>query len=294
MNRGDRVAIYLENRAETVVTIFGVLKAGAVFLMVNPSAKAQKLEFLLRHAEARAIVLAGSRLSALGSLFDTIDDLSAVVALGTASATLERKVLLDWNALVAGSEATPATDTIDLDLAALLYTSGSTGEPKGVMLTHANISSAIDSIATYLRLTPDDVLMNVLPLSFGYGLTQLFSAIKVGARFVLEKGIAFPHVTLTRMASEKVTGFAMVPTIAAVLLEMDLSRYELQSLRYITNAGAGLPTEHTRRLRAVLPHVESVSDVRANGMPADFLPRATRGRSAGRTRSVEGCPTRSC
>ena len=258
VNRGDRVAIYLENRAETVVTIFGVLKAGAVFLMVNPSAKAQKLEFLLRHAEARAIVLAGSRLSALGSLFDTIDDLSAVVALGTASATLERKVLLDWNALVAGSEATPATDTIDLDLAALLYTSGSTGEPKGVMLTHANIRSAIDSIATYLRLTPDDVLMNVLPLSFGYGLTQLFSAIKVGARFVLEKGIAFPHVTLTRMASEKVTGFAMVPTIAAVLLEMDLSRYELQSLRYITNAGAGLPTEHTRRLRAVLPHVDVV------------------------------------
>jgi long-chain acyl-CoA synthetase len=86
----------------------------------------------------------------------------------------------------------------------------------------------------------------------------LFSAIKVGARFVLEKGIAFPHVTLTRMASEKVTGFAMVPTIAAVLLEMDLSRYELQSLRYITNAGAGLPTEHTRRLRAVLPHVDVV------------------------------------
>jgi acyl-coenzyme A synthetase/AMP-(fatty) acid ligase len=100
--------------------------------------------------------------------------------------------------------------------------------------------------------------MNVLPLSFGYGLTQLFSSIKVGARFVLEKGIAFPHVTLSRMAAERVTGFAMVPTIAAVILDMDLSRYDLQSLRYITNAGAGLPTEHGRRLRAALPHVHLV------------------------------------
>jgi acyl-coenzyme A synthetase/AMP-(fatty) acid ligase len=126
------------------------------------------------------------------------------------------------------------------------------------MLTHGNVCSAIDSIVEYLELRPSDRLMNVLPLSFGYGLTQLFSTIKVGGRFVLERGMSFPHVTLTKMASERVTGFAMVPTNCSVLLGLDLSKYDLSSLRYITNAGAALPVPNVRRLREALPHVKLV------------------------------------
>ena len=258
VRRGDRVAIQLDNRIETVVTIFATLKAGAAFLMINPSAKAQKVEYLLRHSEARAFALPGPRLAAVAQMLDTLPDLALVLSVGEAAAGATRKARLDFDRLAAGSAPRPEVSTIDLDLAGLLYTSGSTGEPKGVMLTHANVCTAIDSIASYLRLTADDVLMNVLPLSFGYGLTQLFAAVKVGARFVLEKGMTFPHVTMTRMASEKVTGFAMVPTIAAVMLGMDLSNYDLSSLRYITNAGAGLPPEHARKLRQVLPHVNLV------------------------------------
>jgi amino acid adenylation domain-containing protein len=255
---GDRVAIQLDNRAETVVAIFATLKAGAAFLMVNPSAKTQKVEYLLRHSEARAFVLAGSRLSSLAGMLDDLPALATVICVGQATGHVARKLGLDFAEMAAGPASPPSTPTIDLDLACLLYTSGSTGEPKGVMLTHANVRTAIDSIASYLRLTSDDVLMDVLPLSFGYGLTQLFSALKVGARFVLEKGMTFPHVTMSRMASERVTGFAMVPTIAAVILGMDLSKYDLSSLRYITNAGAGLPTEHVRQMRAALPHVSLV------------------------------------
>jgi long-chain acyl-CoA synthetase len=255
---GDRVAICLDNRPETVIAIFGTLKAGAAFVMVNASMKSQKLEYLLRHSGAKALVITGARLGPIASMLDEIDSLAVVLSIGDAAGRLVRKLRMDFGALLATPCSPPPIAIIDLDLACLLYTSGSTGEPKGVMLTHVNVRSAIDSIAVYLRLSADDVLMNVLPLSFGYGLTQLFSAVKVGAAFVLEKGITYPHVTLTRMSAERVTGFAMVPTIAAVILGMDLTKYDLSRLRYVTNAGAGLPTEHVRRFRSALPNVNLV------------------------------------
>lgn len=257
---GDRVAICLDNRPEAVVAIFGVLKAGAAFMMINPTTKAQKLLHLLAHARARAIVMASPALQPLRESLAALPSLEAIVAVGPGAPAAEgSRVLRSWDDLQAPpSPGRPPRRGIDLDLAALLYTSGSTGDAKGVMLTHLNVQSAVRSIVEYLHLGPDDIILDVLPLSFGYGLTQLFPIFHVGGRLVLEKGMVFAHVTLTRMVAQRVTGFAMVPTIASVLLGMDLSQYDLSSLRYVTNAGAGLPPELARRFRAALPHVDLV------------------------------------
>jgi acyl-CoA synthetase (AMP-forming)/AMP-acid ligase II len=104
----------------------------------------------------------------------------------------------------------------------------------------------------------DDVLLCVLPLSFGYGLSQIYTAFHVGATVVLEKSFAFPFATLQKMAQEKVTGFALVPTIAALLLQArDLP--DVPSLRYLTNAAAALPTDHVRRLRERFPQAKLFS-----------------------------------
>ena len=102
----------------------------------------------------------------------------------------------------------------------LIYTSGSTGRPKGVMMTHRNIDAAATSITTYLENTPDDIILNVLPLAFDYGLYQLLMAVKLGATLVLEKSFAFPQAIFDRMRKEKVTGFPLVPTMAAMILQM--------------------------------------------------------------------------
>ena len=219
----------------------------------------------------------GSRVAPLAGILDDLPALTTVVCVGEAAGRVGRKLSVDFEGMTAGPATRLSTPTIDLDLACLLYTSGSTGEPKGVMLTHANVRTAIDSIASYLQLTSEDVLMDVLPLSFGYGLTQLFSALKVGARFVLEKGMTFPHVTMTRMASERVTGFAMVPTIAAVILGMDLSKYDLtvaalhHQCRRRTAAGACATNAHHAAAR------EPGLDVRADRMPPYLVSRAIRG-----------------
>jgi amino acid adenylation domain-containing protein len=257
---GDRVAVYLDNCAESVIAIFGILKAGAAVMMIHPSTKEGKVSRLLHHAEVSAVMLLGARVAPLAGTLASLDSLNLVVTVGASDAAVDRKPVLSFGELLkqGTGQARPRPDTIDLDLAALLYTSGSTGDAKGVMLTHANMCAAIEAIVEYLGITGDDRLMNVLPLSFGYGLTQLFSATKAGATLLLEKGMVFPHVTLEKMATQRVTGFGMVPTMCAVLLGVDLTRYDLSALRYVTNAAAGLAVPHVRRFRQALPHVNLV------------------------------------
>jgi long-chain acyl-CoA synthetase len=168
---------------------------------------------------------------------------------------------------------------IDIDLAALIYTSGSTGNAKGVMLTHLNILSAATSITTYLENTPEDIILNVLPLSFDYGLYQLLMAFKIGGTLVLERSFTYPRAILDAIAGEHVTGFPIVPTISSILLQMDLAAYRFPHLRYITNTAAALPVEHIRKLRAAFPTVKLFSMYglteckRVSYLPPDQLDR---------------------
>ncbi len=103
------------------------------------------------------------------------------------------------------------------DLAALIYTSGSSGEPKAVMVTHDNVDAASTAICGYLDLTSHDVLLCALPLSFDYGLYQLIMSVKVGARLVLERSFELPGQILNTIVREGVTVFPGVPTMFAML-----------------------------------------------------------------------------
>jgi len=143
----------------------------------------------------------------------------------------------------------PRRVNIDLDLACLIYTSGSTGEPKGVMSDHSNVVFAATSITEYLQNIEDDIVIDVLPLSFDYGLYQLLMVFKFGGTLVLERSFAYPAAVLQRMQEERVTGFPGVPTIFSMILQIDLTLYDLSALRYISNTAAALPSSHIQRLR---------------------------------------------
>jgi long-chain acyl-CoA synthetase len=264
VERGDRVAVYLENSVEAVVAIFAVLKAGAVFMTVNPTTKAEKLAYVLGNSRARAIVLPGTKLARLApSLADTphLRHLILTGKGGCATSHIGKSCFRFDDLLQPPCDGAkpPAKRAIDVDLAALIYTSGSTGNPKGVMLTHLNMVAAATSITTYLENTPDDVILNVLPLAFDYGLYQVLMGFKIGGMVVLERSFAYPHAVIEKLVRERVTGFPVVPTISAILLQMDLAKYDLGRLRYLTNTAAALPTEHIVRLREALPHVRIYS-----------------------------------
>jgi long-chain acyl-CoA synthetase len=256
VHRGDRVAIYLENSLEAVVSVFAILKAGAVFLVVNPSVKPEKLAYILNNCRATCVLTDSRKLEALREC-PSMPHLGSVFVAGptTGAGDWAKRVVAFDDAVgqPARGDEPPRKQCIDIDLAALIYTSGSTGRPKGVMLTHLNIVSAATSITMYLENTEDDVVLNVLPLSFDYGLYQVLMAFKFGGTLILEKSVAYPYAVIETLRKENVTGFPIVPTIASVLLQLNLANYQFPRLRYITNTAAVLPTEKIRQLREAFP-----------------------------------------
>lgn len=242
--RGDRVLILLDNGWQAAVTVFATWMAGAVICPVNPSSKGLRLSQIALDCTP-AIIVTESRLE---GLVEATAGLSAIPRLVTG----------DGGSFQAGLKAEPVAADIlpDTDLAALIYTSGSTGEPKGVMLAHENMDAAARSITAYLENTAGDTILVVLPMSFGYGLNQLVTAMLTGATLVVEKSFAFPQAIFEKIRDERVTGFPLVPAMAAMMMQArDLDPSLFVSLRYMTSAAAPLPLAHLDRMRAFLPHV---------------------------------------
>jgi amino acid adenylation domain-containing protein len=258
VRRGDRVLVFMDNCWEAAVSIFAVLKAGAVFSLVNASTKADKLGFVAADCEAAAIL---TQAKLMPVVTEAGGGRTGVFVASTAGPTGRCPPgAASFDDCLAAEGRPVRHGGIDVDLAMLIYTSGSTGRPKGVMMTHRNCDAASLSITTYLENTADDILLNVLPLAFDYGLYQLLMAVRLGATLVLEKSFAFPQAILERIREERVTGLPLVPTMAAMILQMrDLRPGSLPSLRYITNTAAALPVAHIERLRSLFPGVRLYS-----------------------------------
>lgn len=227
---GDRVVIQLENSWRAATAIFGTSLAGGVVVFINAQTKRDKRRYVLD--DSQAAVFVGERTSAAEieespeRMVISVDDPDGA---------------LSFDQLVDSAPADPATPpTIPVDLAALIYTSSTTGTPKGVMITHRNLVFATESVATYLDVGPQDRILGVLPFAVSYGLYQLVLAVHVGASLLAERSFAFPGDVLQRVDAAGVTVFPAVPTIFASLLAQR-PRPVLQTVTCVTNAGAALP-----------------------------------------------------
>lgn len=259
VQRGDRVVIFMDNCWQAAVAIFAILKAGAVFTLVNPSTKADKLGYILNDCTPSLLLTQAKLLPVIdeAEAFSKIPTVIAVQGPGRS----KRACLSFEEAVAPQPDSAPLVNGgIDIDLAMLIYTSGSTGRPKGVMMTHRNIDAAATSLIGLLKNTADDIILSVLPLSFNYGLYQLLMAIKLGATLILEKSFAFPQAVFELMRAEKVTGFPIVPTMSAIMMQMkDLTAGFLPDLRFITNTAAQLPVPHITFLQRLIPDAEIYS-----------------------------------
>lgn len=258
VHRGDRVGVYLNNSVEAVVGIFGILKAGAVFVVVNHTTKRDKLHYILNNCRATALIAeARADLKGLmGEPNSAVPSLRGIILCGPSAVDVAagQTPCHSFEAALDRAPVTrPPCQTIDRDLACLIYTSGTTGDPKGVMSDHSNVVFAASSIIEYVGNVADDIVIAVLPLSFDYGLYQLLMTFKFGGTLVLERSFAYPAAILKKMEQERVTGFPGVPTVFAILLPMDLSGFDLSSLRYLTNTAAALPVNHIQEIRKKFP-----------------------------------------
>jgi long-chain acyl-CoA synthetase len=255
LNKLGRVAIYLENSIEAVISIFGILKAGGVFMLLHPQTKAKKLEYILNDCQVKFLItdkkLVQNHQGAINLQVILIDPTQADHISDTYSF---------WNLIDHGSSQRPDRRVIDIDLCSLIYTSGSTGKPKGVMLSHLNMLSAANSIVEYLENTHDDIILNCLPLSFDYGLYNLLMPFKFGGTVVLEKSFVYPYQLIGLVNQEAVTGLPLVPTIISIFLQVkNLEQYDLPTLRYITSTGQAFPANHLARLSKLFPQTKIYS-----------------------------------
>lgn len=266
IEKQDRVAVLLENSNQSGISIFGILKAGAVFLILNPQLKAGKIEYILNDCQTKAVITDKLHLKTLSKILPHCSTLRSIILTdmepdekpgdGSAGVTyLAYRTVLEMDS---GKLTVPKC--IDVDLACLIYTSGSTGNSKGVMLTHLNMVTAATSITQYLENTSEDIILNTLPLSFDYGLYQLLMTFKIGGTIILEKSFVYPYKIINMLTQYQVTGFPIVPTIAAILLTLkNLDKHDFANLRYITSTAQAFPPSHIARLRHIFPKTQIYS-----------------------------------
>ena len=222
IKRGERVAIYLENSWQCAVSVFGAVLADAAFVLINPQTKSDKLLYILKDSGARVLVVDSALLRFVQPALAQLDSAPHLLIAGPSSKLPTEDVGESLQTVWANaSEVAPTASNITLDLASLLYTSGSTGEPKGVMHSHQSMRFALESLVEYLKMVGDDRILCILPLAFGYGLYQLLMAVHTGATLVLERSFAYPAQIFRLMESERITVFPSVPTVYATLLAAD-------------------------------------------------------------------------
>ncbi|UJP04949.1 MAG: acyl-CoA ligase (AMP-forming), exosortase A system-associated [Nitrosomonas sp.] len=254
LSRGERVAVYLEKRFETVIALFAAAAAGGVFVPVNPTLKAEQVIHIVTDCSVRVLITSTERLKLLQNLLPACPSLHTIVVIddGDPMPSVANIPTVHWKTLLTGSSSVTVR-CIDADIAAIIYTSGSTGKPKGVVLSHRNLIAGAKSVSQYLGNRPDDRILTVLPLSFDYGLSQLTTAFYAGAANVLMNYL-FARDIVTAVETQQITGLAAVPPLWIQLAALDWRG--TASLRYLTSSGGAMPRETLNRLRRALPDAQ--------------------------------------
>lgn len=257
---GDRAAVFLERGVNAIAAYFGALAAGGTVIIVNDRLRPRQLEHVLGHAGARALLTSADMLARQPR---------AVDFLGTVLNVEEH----------AAAPAFSPIPRLGGDYAQIVYTSGSTGLPKGVTFTHANLCAGVRAVVQYLGLHGDDRIASLLPLSSVYGLNQLLCTIACGATLLVESS-PVPNQIVAGLRERGVTVLAAVPPLWVQLLSVpSFSQTQIPSLRVMQNAGGHLPTEAVRRLRVSQPNARLflqyglTETFRSSYLPPDLVDR---------------------
>jgi acyl-CoA synthetase (AMP-forming)/AMP-acid ligase II len=251
LRRGDRVIVLLGNGPEYAAVLFGLLAIGGVMVPLNPNNTEKSVRFVAQHCQARFAVANESAYPHLAEWWRGVP----VFLDGPARpGCLPLAKILETGTPPPGDLGSHGHG--ERELALLLYTSGTTGMPKGVMLSNENLNANTKSILEYLRLDPSDRTLAILPFYYSYGNSLLLTHVFAGATLVIENGFAYINKALSVMRDRNVTGFSGVPSHYALLIGR--SRFlenDWPNLRYMTCAGGPLPIAHIQRIRRALPRV---------------------------------------
>ncbi len=234
--KGARVATWNSKTVEACLMPLATVRAGLVHVPINPVLKRAQVAHILADSGATLLITNPARAATL----DPAD-------LGNCLVWFEGQV--PYRDIMPPSDAAPD------DLAAILYTSGSTGRPKGVMLTHENLWLGAVSVAHYLKLSPTDRTLALLPLGFDYGQNQLFSTWAAGGA-VVPFDYLVPKDVVKAITNFGITTLAAVPPLWLQLVDCDWPGGATESVRRLTNSGGALTAQLIERMRATFPNAD--------------------------------------
>lgn len=243
LSRGDRVLIQSGNTYLTIVAFWSALLLDAIPCIIDPETTDIALKNIIQKIDPAVIVFsqASERQYEVYAYFKKyqITRLPCQPARDSTHFVVEQHFFVNTES----------------DLAMIMHTSGSTGDPKGVMLSHRNILAAVDSIHAYLELTQDDVTLSVLPMHFDYGLYQMLLTFSIGATLVLEKNCFFPNLVAHQIEKYQATVLPCVPLLVQ-LFYLSAKKYEycFSSIRMVTNTGENLSINHIHKIKKLFPN----------------------------------------
>lgn len=265
---GDRVALVMDNGTDCVSAPYGIWWAGGVVVALNNALKLHDLAALVAQCGAALVLtdhsVAGlpealaanaanaARATEAAGTAETAEATTATPALAMTVAELTAEAMA--SAAITAADAVSPRQRRPGDTAALIFTSGTTGQPKGVMLSHANLAANVAAVQHTLPMRPDDITLCVLPFHYAYGGSVLHTHLTLGATLVLENSLMYPQRIVTRMAECEVTAFYGVPSSFYLLMARGhLSATPLPRLRYLAQAGAAMAPARIEELRQLLP-----------------------------------------
>jgi L-proline---[L-prolyl-carrier protein] ligase len=259
IQKGDRVGIYFPKAVESLVSMFGVLKAGGVYVPLDPQQPAQRIQYIIDNCAIRALVTTREKLQNLDpAAIPSVQFSVFADGSGGAETTAQR---IPWGELdnFPASYSPAGLEATTLDLAYILYTSGSTGRPKGVMLSHQNALTFIDWCAETFQVASEDRLSSHAPLHFDLSVFDVYNAIEAGATvyMVPDDALLFPATLAKFIATQGISVWYSVPSaLVHLVLHGDLKAQNLERLRLILFAGEIFPIKYLRQLADLLPKVE--------------------------------------
>lgn len=258
LKKGDRVGLYFPKAVESIVCMFAVLKAGGVYVPLDPQAPADRIAYIISNCGIRILLTNYEKRQGLDAA--TLQSLVLCVLTDqTPKASNGAHVIL-WTMLAEFPATEPTgVELTETDLGYILYTSGSTGRPKGVMLSHQNALTFVEWCAATFKVGCEDRLSNHAPLHFDLSVFDVYNSIEAGATVYLitEDMALFPTTLASFIESKQITIWYSVPSaLILLLLHANLKAEKLSHLRIVLFAGEVFPMKYLRQLAELLPNVE--------------------------------------